>query len=48
MDTKHRKLWMTQAAIWEQRASEEVTLTITIDQTPRRKQDTDSLREPVF
>jgi hypothetical protein len=48
MDTKHRSLWMTQAAIWEQRASEEVTLTIAIDQTPGRKQDTDSPRKPVL
>lgn len=48
MDTKHRNLWMTQAAIWEQRASEEVTLTIMIGQTPGRKQDIDSPRKPVL
>jgi hypothetical protein len=48
MDTKHRKLWMTQAVIWEGRASEEVTLTITIDQAPRKNQDTGSRSEPVF
>jgi hypothetical protein len=37
MDIKHRNIWMTQAAIWEQRASEEATLTIGIDQSPGRK-----------
>jgi hypothetical protein len=37
---------MTQAVIWEQRASEEVALTIAIDQTPGRKQDIGSPRKP--
>jgi hypothetical protein len=48
VDTKHRNIWMTQAAIWDQRASEEATLTIAIDQALGRKQDAGSPRKPVL
>jgi hypothetical protein len=47
MDTKHRNIWLTQAAIWEQRASEDVALTIAVDQAQGRKQEIVSPRKPV-
>ena len=48
MDARHRKLWMAQAVIWEQRASEEATLMVTIDHAHGRKPDDDLPNESVL